>query len=152
MDLSRFTKSDLLTVIGAAVLLISTFFPWYGSSSTGPFGGGSWKISLWGSNGFFAFLVFAASAGVIAIIVLRALEVFDLSELGFPEAIAVIAAAGLAGLITIFKFLSVEGVSASYTSEYLTVKSGRQFGAWVALVAMVVFAVGAVLKLMEERS
>lgn len=146
MDLSKLSTSDKVIGIGAIVAIIATFLPWYGWSSTDLFGVGGVSVSanLWDSSGGMAFLILAAGAVALAVLVLRMLDVFDLSDQGIPEGLVMLGAAGVAALFTLIRLASVPGGAG-------IVGVGRSWGLWVGLVAAAIFVVGAVMKFQEER-
>jgi hypothetical protein len=145
MDLSKLSTGDKVISVGAIVAIIATFLPWYGWSSDDLFGVGGASVSanLWDWSGGMAFVILAAGIIALGVIVLRMLEVFDLSDQGVPEGIAMLAVAGIVTLITIIRLISVPGGAG-------IVGVGRSWGLWVGVIAAAVMVVGAVLKFQEE--
>ena len=153
MDLSELSLGEKLIGGGGIILFIGTFLPWYGGSSSSAFGGSfSSSASLWNAGGLWGFLVVLGCIVAIGAIVLRMLGVFDISEQGVPEPLVVLAAAGVSGLITLWKVLSIPGGTGSFSSEFGSFSYGRQWGLWVAVAGAVVLVVGAAMKFQEERA
>ena len=146
MDLSKLSIGDKLAVVGAFVAVVAGFLPWYKWSSGSVFGvaGVDVSASLWDASGGIAFLVLAGGVVGIAVIILRMLEVFDLSDQGVPESLVVLIAAGVVALFTLFRVASIPGGAgiAGY---------GRSWGLWVGLVGAVIYVLGAFMKFQEER-
>lgn len=155
MDLSKFSKAELIVAVGAIVLLVSALFlPWYGVSVSTVIGGGSATWSLWSASQGIAILVLIACVVAVGVIVLRALEVFDLSEQGVPESLVVLIAAAVAGLLVIFRVASLPGDlgAVGLFGAAAGVSAGRSWGLWIGLIGAVVFVVGAFMKFQEERA
>jgi len=151
MNFSELSLGEKLVGGGAIVLLISLFLPWYGFSSSSFVGSFSDNISLMSGSGGIAFLILAACVVAVGVIVLRMFEIFDISEQGVPEATVVLGAAVVGALLVVWKFLSMP--SGGYSAgEFGSAGYGRAYGAYVALVATIVFVVGAVMKFQEERA
>lgn len=150
--MSELTLSEKLVGAGAIILIIGTFLPWYGVSSSSIAGSFNAHANLWSNSGFLAFLVLLGCVVAAGIIILRMLDIFDVSEQGIPEALVVLVAAALAGVITVIKVLFVPGGSASGSfGDFGSYSYGRQWGLWIALIGAVVLVVGAVMKFNEER-
>jgi hypothetical protein len=153
MDWSELTLSEKLVGGGAIVLLIGTFLPWYGVSSSSIAGSYSAHANLWSNSSFLAFLILLGCVVSVGIIVMRMMDIFDVSMQGIPESLVVLIAAGLAGVITVIKVLFVPGGSASGSfGELGSFSYGRQWGLWIALIGAVVLVVGAAMKFNEERA
>jgi len=152
MDFSELTLGEKLVGGGAIVLLIGTFLPWYGGSYNTAYGSGGSSASLWDGGGIWAFLILLGCVVAAGLIVLRMLGVFDISDQGVQEPVAVLGAAGLAALITVWKVLSIPsgGGSGSF-GEFGSYSYGRQWGLWIAVAGAVVLVVGAFMKFQEER-
>lgn len=147
MDLSRLSLGDKLAIVGGAVLLISILFlPWYSWSVGSVFGvaGGSVTATLWDASSGIGFLILAGVLVGVAAIILRMLDVFDISDQGVPEALVVLGAAGVAGVFTLLRVASIPGGAG-------IVGFGRSWGLWIGLVAAAVYVVGAFMKFQEER-
>jgi hypothetical protein len=95
-------------------------------------------------SGGIAFLIIIASAAGIAAIVLRMMDVFDISEQGVPESLVVLIAAAVVGLFTLLRVASIPGGAG-------IVGYGRTWGLWVGLAAAILYVVGAFMKFQEER-
>ena len=147
MDLSRLSIGDKLSIIGAIAVVIAGFFPWYSWSSGDVLGivGTKVSVSLWDASGFMAFLILLGALVGIALILLRMLEVFDLSEQGVPEAMVVLIAAAVAGVFTLIRVASIPGGAG-------IVGYGRSWGLWLGLIAVVVYIAGALMKFQGERA
>jgi len=152
MDLSKFSLGDKLAIIGGILLLIVLFFlPAYGFSYGGgsTFGvnipGASYNWTLWDAGGGIGFLILLGIVGGIAVILLRAFEVYDISDLGVAEGLVVLIAAGVAGIFTLYRVAIVPGAA-------FGVGPGRSWGLWVGLIAAVLYVVGAFMKFQEERA
>lgn len=151
MDISELTLGEKLVGGGAIVLLISLFLPWYGFSSSSIGGSFSQNISLMSGSGGIAFLVLAACVVAVGAIVLRMLNIVDISDQGVPEATVVLGAAGIGALLVIWKFLSMP--SGGYSSgDFGSAGYGRGYGAYVAIVATVALVAGALMKFQQERA
>jgi hypothetical protein len=136
------TTGDKLVSGGSIVAIISVFLPWYGTPSFSILGetvSGGISISLLDGRGGLAFLIIIAAAIALAAIVLRTLDVFDLSDQNLPEPIVVLAAAGVAGLFALYALIDTDGAV-------------RKWGMWVGLVGVVIFVVGALMKFQDERA
>jgi hypothetical protein len=146
MDLSKLSIGDKLAVVGAAIAIIAVFLPWYSWSAGSVFGvaGVSTSASLMDFSGGIAFLIIIASAAGIAAIVLRMMDVFDISEQGVPESLVVLIAAAVVGLFTLLRVASIPGGAG-------IVGYGRTWGLWVGLAAAILYVVGAFMKFQEER-
>jgi len=152
MDFSELTLGEKIVGGGAIVLLISLFLPWYGfSSSSMMVGSVSANISLMSGSGGIAFLVLAACVVAVGVIVLRMLNIFDISDQGVPEATVVLGAAGIGAVLVIWKFLSMPSGGFSY-GDAGSAGYGRAYGAYIAIVATVALVAGAVMKFQEERA
>jgi hypothetical protein len=127
---------DKLIGGGSIVAIISVFFSWYGGPSF--LGASGITISLMDGRGGLAFLIILGAGIALAAVVLRMLDVFDMSDQGIPEATVMLVAAGIAGLATLYAVLDAEGLS-------------RKWGMWVGLAGVAVFVAGAVMKFQEER-
>ncbi|MHB0866025.1 MAG: hypothetical protein ACYC6B_01825 [Thermoleophilia bacterium] len=150
MDLSELTLGEKIVGGGAIALLITLFLPWYAFSSNSIMGNFSDKISLMSGSGGVAFLVLLACVVAVGAIVLRMLNVFDISDQGVPEATVVLGAAGVGALLVVWKFLSMP--SGGYSAgEFGSAGYGRSYGAYLALVAAIALVAGAVMKFQEER-
>lgn len=147
MDLSRLSLGDKLVALGAIVVIVAGFLPWYSWSSGSVLGvpGVSASASLWDASGGIAFLMLAAGVVALAILLLRMFEVFDLSEQGIPEALVVLIAAAVAGVFTLFRLASIPGGAG-------IVGYGRSWGLWVGLAGAVLFILGAFMKFQQERA
>lgn len=145
MDLSKLSLGDKLAAAGGIIVIIAGFLPWY-KWSLGVLGvtAGNVSASLWDSSSGVAFLILAAAVVAIAVMVLRMLEVFDLSEQGVPEALVVLIAAGVAGVFTLYRVASIPGGAGA-------VGFGRTWGLWIGLIGAVLFVIGALMKFQEER-
>lgn len=146
MDLSKLSTSDKIIGVGALISVIATFLPWYGWSSADflGVGGGSINASLWDTSGGMAFIIMAAGLVAIAVIVLRMMEIFDLSDQGVPEGVAMLAVSGLAALFTLIRLLSIPGGAG-------IIGVGRSWGLWVGLIGAAVFVAGGVMRFQEDR-
>ncbi|MHB9089745.1 MAG: hypothetical protein ACYC5A_11115 [Thermoleophilia bacterium] len=146
MDLSKLSMSDKLIGVGAIISVISTFLPWYGWSTSDFLGvsGASMSASLWDTSGGMAFIIMAAGLVAIAVIVLRMMDIFDLSDQGVPEGIAMLAVSGLAALFTLIRLLSIPGGAG-------IMGVGRSWGLWVGLIGAAIFVAGGVMKFQEDR-
>jgi len=146
MDLSKLSIGDKLAVVGAVIALIAGFLPWYSFSSGSVFGvaGVNVSSSLWDASGGIAFLILAAAVVGAGVIILRMLEVFDLSDQGVPEALVVLIAAAIAAVFTLFRVASIPGGAG-------VVGFGRSWGLWIGLVGAVLYIIGAFMKFQEER-
>jgi hypothetical protein len=151
MDMSELTLGEKLVGGGAIVLLVSLFLPWYGFSSSSIVGSFSEKISLMSGSGGIAFLILAACVVTVGAILLRMLNIFDISDQGVPEATVVLGAAGIGALLVIWKFLSMPSGGFS-SGDFGSAGYGRSYGAYIALVAAVALVAGAVIKFQEERA
>jgi hypothetical protein len=152
MDISRLSLGEKLVGVGGIVLLIATFLPWYGWSYSSAFGSASASWNLWNDSNFLAFLVLLACVVAVGVIVLRMLDVFDISEQGVPESLVVLVAAAVAGLITVLKVVSVPGGGSVSFGDLGGGGSGRSWGLWVGVIAAAIFVIGAVMKFQEERA
>ncbi|RJQ48059.1 MAG: hypothetical protein C4534_00285 [Gaiellales bacterium] len=141
MDLSKLSMSDKLIGVGSIVAIVSVFLGWYGSPSVTVLGEkvGGISISLIDGRGGLAFLIILAAGVALAAVILRMLEVFDMSDQGLPEPTVLLVAAAIAGLVTLYAVLDAEGTS-------------RKLGMWIGLIGVAVFVVGAVMKFQEERA
>lgn len=146
MDLSKLSMSDKLIGVGAIISVIATFLPWYGWSTSDFLGvsGASMSASLWDTSGGMAFIILAAGLVAIAVIVLRMMEIFDLSDQGVPEGIAMLAVSGLAALFTLIRLLSIPGGAG-------IIGVGRSWGLWVGVIGAAVFVAGGVMRFQEDR-
>lgn len=149
--MSELTLGEKIVGGGAIVLLISLFLPWYGFSSSSIAGSYSSSISLMSGSGGIAFLVLAACVVAAGVIVLRMLNIIDISDQGVPEATVVLGAAGIGALLVIWKFLSMPSGGFS-SGDFGSAGYARSYGAYVALVATVALVAGALMKFQEERA
>ncbi|MBI5870791.1 MAG: hypothetical protein HZB44_07540 [Actinobacteria bacterium] len=149
MDFSELTLGEKIVGGGAIALLISLFLPWYAwSSGATIIGSYSANVSLMSGYGGIAFLILAACVVAVGAILLRMLNIFDIGDQGVPEATVVLGAAAIAGLLVIWKFLTMP----SYGGLSLDGAGyGRSYGAYIAIVAAVALVAGAVMKFQEER-
>jgi hypothetical protein len=147
MDLSKLSLGDKLAVIGGIIAIIGVFLPWYRWSSAGVLGvaGVSTSASLMDASGGIAFLIIIAAAVCIASIVLRMMEVCDISEQGVPEGLVVLIAAAVLGAFTLLRVASIPGGAGAFGF-------GRTWGLWVGLVAAVVCVWGALMNFEVERA
>lgn len=151
MNFSELTLGEKIVGGGAIALLISVFLPWYGYSSSTMGGSFSASVSLMSGSGGVAFLVLAACVVAVGAIILRMLNIFDISDQGVPEATVVLAAAGIGALLVIWKFLSMPSGGGSF-GEFGSAGYGRSYGAYIGIVAAVVLIAGAVMKFQQERA
>ena len=142
MDLSKLSTSDKIIGVGAIISIVATFLPWYGWSGELGFGGGS--ANLWDWSGGIAFLILAAGGIAIAVLVLRMLEIFDLADQGIPEGLAMLVVAGVAGVLTLIRLVSIPGGLG-------IVGIGRSWGLWVGVAGAAIFVAGAVMRFQEDR-
>lgn len=131
-DASSVKRSTWLAGGGAVVLLISTFFSW-GKVSLGPL---SLNVSGW-DTGALGKLVFFAALIAVILVVVDFMKV-DVSQMPIPVSLALVGAAAAGLLFVILRFLFMpDGLS-------------RAWGLYVAIIAALVLAYGAWLKLQEE--
>ncbi len=133
MDLSKFKTSDWLTVGGGAVMLIAYFLNWSNVE------GAIEQIS--GSDLFFRGTVpwlLTVASGVIVFLLAAGI----LKEGGVPWRPIILIATALSALLVIIYI-----ISPSYS---VADDIGRGIGAWLALIATIVAAVGAYLGFTER--
>lgn len=130
MDLSKLTPNNWIAGGGAAVLIINLFLPWYGVSFGGGFGSVTANAFDAGFLAWFGSFV-AIAAGVL--VVLKALEIFDLDgKIGglATEQFAMVLGA-LATLLILLKLLADNDFT--------------RFGIYLGLIAAAATAAGAFL-------
>jgi Kef-type K+ transport system membrane component KefB len=136
-DINKVKGNDRFIAGGAVLLLIISFFPWYGVSydagSLGHFGGGS--VNMWNAYGWnkFAF-VLALAAGAIVIARLAGL----LDDVQLPAGINLItlAISALASVILLLRFVTAFKSAGGFHAH-------PSFGWYVAIIvsfAMTYFA------------
>ena len=142
MDLSKFSLGEKIAIVGAVIALISTFLSWYGAPAITYLGYTASlgvSISLWSGHGFAAFLMLIGAVAGAGFILLRVFGIFDISEQGVAEPLAVLVASIVAGVGALWGFLGTSGAS-------------REYGMWVGVVFTIVFIVGAVMTFRAENA
>jgi hypothetical protein len=138
IDLGRLSQLDRGIVVGAAVVFISGFLPWYGYS--GPVSLYSASVSGFGSG-------FTGWAGILLLFIaglylfLRRMEV-AMPDLPVGPAVAVAGVAALGLLLVIIRWLSFPSVHAGLAGSI-----GAKYGVWIALIAGIVEVGCAVVEL-----
>ena len=149
MDLSKFSLGDKLAVVGGVILLVALFFlPAYNWSAGTVFGvqtGVSASWTIWDAGGGIGFLILLGVVVGLAAILLRAFEVFDISEQGVAEGLVVLVAAGVAGIFTLYRVAVIPGGAG-------IIGASRSWGIYVALIAAIVYVVGGFMKFQEDRA
>lgn len=131
----RLRAVDRCICLGAAIVFVSGFMPWWGY--TGP-------MHLYGASvaGFSS--GFTAWAGILLLAAAGGMHVARLSNRRVPElplspALAIAAAAGLGLFLVVVRWLTLPRVHAGFAGSV-----GPRFGIWIAIVAGAVELAGAV--------
>lgn len=140
MDLTKLSTSDKLIGIGGIITIISVFLDWYGAPKV-EFMGESFGVDI--SAQFIdrnlGVLVLILAAIAVAVVVLRTLDVFDMSDQGLPEGTVMVVVGALVGLFTLWGVLDTNNLD-------------RKYGMWIGVAGAVVFIVGTVMSFQEERA
>jgi hypothetical protein len=133
-DWKRLSTQDRVIVVGAAVVFVAAFLPWYGVS----FEGLGVTVSGW-SAGFSAWAgaLLLTAAGVL--LVLRRAGASLPSVAGAGPAVAVAAVAGLGLLLVIVRWISFP--------RYRGLHVGARYGIYIALIAGLAEVTAAVMEL-----
>lgn len=145
----RIVSGDILIVIGAIWLLLSTFLPWYSwVFHDSPTSSHNVLISLWGASPFLATAILVAAVVVVGILTLRLIGILGAGSETFKkrtwEDFLVFAAVVLAAGSTFFRMIvqpAGEGV----------ISTGISVGFLFALMGVSILVFGAVIKLLEKR-
>jgi hypothetical protein len=132
---ARLSTTDRWIAVGAAVVFLAGFFPWWGYSGPAHLYGGS--ISGWSSG-------FTAWAGIVLLTAAGAFHVARVTDVKVPElpfgpAVAVAGAAALGLLLVVIRWLTLPRVHAGLAGSV-----GARFGIWIAIIAGAVEVAGAV--------
>lgn len=135
-DPKRLSTLDWLIVGGGAVVLLSTFMPWYGVD-VGPF---SASVSGW-SSGFLGWF------GALLLILAAVYVALRRSDVALPEmpVTPAVVAAGLSLIGVLFVVWRWATLPRAHTLGR-AVDYGPRFGIWLALLAGIVETVGAVMQ------
>jgi hypothetical protein len=135
MDTSRLTRGELIAGVGAAVLLLSLFLPWYGVSvdiagvSLSESGNG-WEVL-----GFIDILLFLIAVAAIAIVTARAAGALPDDV---PAPVLLLALGALALLLVLYRIIDIPADGAVPPEVDLS----RKLGIFIALVGAAAAAYG----------
>lgn len=132
---TRLGTTDRCIAVGAAIVFVAGFLPWWGYS--GPLHLYGASVSGWSSG-------FTAWAGILLLTAAGALHVARVSEVKLPQlpigaAVAVAGTAALGLLLVIIRWLTLPRVQAGLAGSI-----GARFGIWIAIIAGAVELAGAV--------
>lgn len=128
MDLSKLTPNNWIAGGGAVVLIINLFLPWYGVS----FGAGFGSVTANAFDaGFLAWFGSFVAIAAGAIVVLKALDVFDAKVGGLAAEQLAMVLGALATLLILLKLLADNDFT--------------RFGIYLGLIAAAATAAGAFL-------
>jgi hypothetical protein len=132
---NRLSTTDRGIAVGAAIVFIAGFLPWWGY--TGPLHIYGASVSGWSSG-------FTAWAGILLLVAAGAFHVARVSgvkvpELRFGPAAAVAGVAALGLLLVIIRWLTLPSVHAGLAGSV-----GARYGIWIAIIAGAVEVAAAV--------
>lgn len=124
----RDVSTNDTAVLGAGVLyLIGSFLPFYGASVSGNGYSGGSSTSAWHGIMILAILLVVVATGIVA------MRVFgSLPDLPVGPRLAVLAASGIAAVITVIRVLTLD------RGTVFTLHYGPRFGAWLLIIVSLV--------------
>lgn len=134
----RLSNVDRCIGVGAAIVFLAGFLPWWGY--TGPVHIYGASISGWSSG-------FTAWAGILVLTAAGALHIARASNVRVPDlplgpAVAVAGTASLGLLLVVIRWLTLPSVHAGLAGSV-----GPRYGIWIAIVAGAVELAGAIVAL-----
>jgi peptidoglycan biosynthesis protein MviN/MurJ (putative lipid II flippase) len=139
VDLSKLTQSDKVIGISGILLLIFSFFPWYGiDTAFGNYNRNGWDYFLFGT------LPVLLAIAIVVLIALQRFSDVKLPDLPIPWTQAYLIGAGIAAALILLKLLIGDDVA--------NVDLDRKFGLFLALLAALGLVAGCVLKSREPAS
>ena len=144
MDLNKLSTGDKVIGISAVVLLLFSFFPWYGKGS---YSRNGWHYPLWG------LIPILLVIGIVVCMGLQRFTDVKLPDLPFSWEQAYAFAGGIAGVLILLKIILGDKYSAGATvlGQHfgVSVTLDRQFGIFIAFLAAVGMVVGGYLNMKE---
>jgi hypothetical protein len=141
VDLKKLTPGEITTAVSGVVLLIFSFFPWYGID-IGPY---DFNRNGWQSpKAFFSFV-----AIIIGIVLAAHIIVEKFANIDLPERLGSVGwgIVHLAGGALAFVFVLIKAL---FGGDYFVYGFDRKIGLWVGLVASAGLAVGGYLMARES--
>jgi hypothetical protein len=140
LDLKKLAPGEMVTAISGVLLLVFSFFPWYGIDvGVASFNRNGWQ----GPNAFFSFI-----AILLGIVLAAHVIVGKLGNVELPERLGSVGwgvmhlAGGAIALLFIVLKVALGG-------DYLTVGLDRKIGLWLGLLAGIGLLVGGYLMAKE---
>lgn len=148
----RIVSGDILIVIGAIWLLLSTFLPWYSRVfHDSPTSSHSDVISLWDASPILSTAILVAVLAVVGIISLRLTGILGAGSQALRkwtwEDLLVFAAVVMAAGSMFFRMIVLPVLPAGEG----VISTGKSVGFFFALMGVSILLFGAVIKLLEKR-
>ena len=144
MDLNKLSTGDKVIGISAVVLLLFSFFPWYGKGS---YSRNGWHYPLWG------LIPILLVIGIVVCMGLQRFTDVKLPDLPLSWEQIYAFAGGIAGVLILLKISLGDKYSAGATvlGQHfgVSVTLDRQFGIFIAFLAAVGMVVGGYLNMKE---
>jgi hypothetical protein len=140
VDLKKLTIGEMVTAIAGILLLVFSFFPWYGiDTGLGNFNRNGWQ----GPNGFFSII-----AIILGIVLAAHVIAEKLGNVSMPDRLGSIGwgITHLAGGVVAFVFVVLKLL---FGGDYLGVDLDKKIGLWLGLIASLGLAVGGYLMAKE---
>jgi hypothetical protein len=134
MDTSRLTTGDMIAGVGAVVLLISLFLPWYGVSLDIGNVSVSESASGWESLDFIDILLFLISIAAIGVVAARAAGQLPAEV---PGAVVLLGLGGLAVLLVLYRIIDIPADDVPDEVDL-----SRKIGVFIALIGAAAVAYG----------
>jgi hypothetical protein len=134
MDTSRLTTGDMIAGVGAVVLLISLFLPWYGVSLDIGNVSVSESASGWESLVFIDILLFLISIAAIGVVAARAAGQLPAEV---PGAVVLLGLGGLAVLLVLYRIIDIPADDVPDEVDL-----SRKIGVFIALIGAAAVAYG----------
>jgi hypothetical protein len=136
LDLKKLSPGEMTTFVSGVLLLVFSFFPWYGHD----FGSVTVNRSGWGApNGFLSVIAILLAIVLVGLIVVDKFTSVELPErLGnFGWGAVHLVGGGIVFVLVLLKAL--------FGGDYLGLGLDRKLGLWLGLVAAIGMAVGGYL-------
>lgn len=130
MDFSKLSQNNWIAGGGGLLALLALFFPWYGTGFGGDLAGFNVSISGWNS-GFAAWFGCLLGIAAGALIVLKAMDIFEAKVGGLATEQLAMVVGGLGLLLVLLRFLTQTG--------------GAKIGLFLGIIGVAAAAAGAFL-------